>query len=134
MAYRDHAPACPRCRIALHRRPRRDIWRCPRCAGTQLATSEVERRLRLVLPEAPVELVRELRAARRGRASALPCPTCLRPMEPLVMADTPVARCGAHDQLWIDAPGLDRIAARVEARYRSQRSWLARLLAHLFAS
>jgi Zn-finger nucleic acid-binding protein len=142
VAYRDRPPACPRCGVELLRRQRRDIWRCPRCAGTQLASSELERRLRVLAPDISEEVIRDVMIARKPRAAAVrrrmtaavACATCGRPMQPVAMGGVHVARCDADDQIWLDAAELERIAARVGARHQSQRSWLARLFSHLFAS
>lgn len=134
MAYRDRPPACPRCGVALLRRQRRDIWRCPRCAGVQLAVAEVERRLRLLAPEISDEVIRDVMTARRSRATAIACPSCGRPMQPVAMGGVHVARCNTDNQLWFDASELERIAERAGQRHQSQRSWLARLCSHLFAS
>jgi Zn-finger nucleic acid-binding protein len=134
VAYRDRPPACPRCGVELLRRHRRDIWRCPRCAGTQLAAAEVERRLRLSAPDISDDVIRDVMTARRSRAAAIACPACARPMQPISLGGVHVARCNADDQIWFDAAELDRVIARAGARHQSQRSWLARLLSHLFAS
>jgi Zn-finger nucleic acid-binding protein len=134
VAYRDRPPACPRCGVELLRRQRRDIWRCPRCAGVQLAAAEVERRLRLLAPEISDDVIRDVMTARRSRAAAIACPSCGRPMQPVAMGGVHVARCNADNQLWFDARELERIAERADARHQSQRSWLARLCSHLFAS
>jgi hypothetical protein len=100
----------------------------------QLAAAELERRLRLVAPEISEDVIRDVMTARRSRAAAIACPSCRRPMQPVAMGGVHVARCDADDQLWFDASALDRIAERAGARHQSQRSWLARLLSHLFAS
>jgi Zn-finger nucleic acid-binding protein len=142
VAYRDRPPVCPRCGVELLRRQRRDIWRCPRCAGVQLTAGEVERRLRLLAPDMSDDLVRDVMTARRSRAAAagraqpeaLACPSCRRPMRPVMMGGVRVARCDSDDQIWFDASELDRVLERTGARYQSQRSWLARLFSHLFAS
>lgn len=143
MAYRDRPPVCPHCGVELLRRQRRDIWRCPRCAGIQLATGELERRLRLLAPDISDDVIRDVMTARRSRAvvtarrfeaSAIACPSCRRPMQPVVMGGVRVARCDSDDQIWFDATELDRVIARAGARHQSERSWLARLFSHLFAS
>src|SRR5215510_4352166 len=84
VAYRDRPPVCPRCHVELLRRQRRDIWRCPRCAGMQLAAGELERRLRLLAPDISDDVIRDAMTVRRSRpaavrraqASAITCPTC----------------------------------------------------------
>ena len=140
VAYRDRPPACPRCSVELLRRQRRDIWRCPRCRGMQLAASELERRLRLLAPDISEDVIRDVMTARRSKAvgrsrpAATTCPTCRRPMHQVAMAGVRVARCDADDQIWFDAAELERIVERAGARHHSQRSWLARLFSHLFAS
>jgi Zn-finger nucleic acid-binding protein len=143
VAYRDRPPACPRCGVELLRRQRRDVWRCPRCAGSQLAAAEVERRLRMVAPDISDEVIRDVMTARRSRsaviarrtqAAALACPSCRRPMQAVVMGGVHVARCDPDDQIWFDASELDRVMARTGARHQSQRSWIARLFSHLFVS
>lgn len=138
MAYRDRPPACPRCGVELLRRQRRDIWRCPRCAGMQLAAAELERRLRLLAPDISDEVIRDVMTARRTKPSArgklAACPTCRRPMDTVALGGVRVARCEADDQIWFDAAELDRVVQLAGARHQSQRSWLARLCAHLFAS
>lgn len=134
MAYRDRSPACPRCGVELVRRQRRDIWRCPRCAGVQLASSEVERRLRLVATDISDEVIRDVMTARRARGPAIACPACGRPMQPVSLGGVRVSRCDPDDQLWFDARELDRVIARTTTSHRSSRSWLARLFSHLFAS
>jgi Zn-finger nucleic acid-binding protein len=142
VAYRDRPPVCPRCGVELLRRQRRDIWRCPRCAGVQLATGEVERRLRLLAPDISDDVIRDVMTARRSRAGVtarrsevvITCPSCSRPMQPIMMGGVRVARCDSDDQIWFDATELDRVIARAGARHESQRSWLARLCSHLFAS
>jgi Zn-finger nucleic acid-binding protein len=142
VAYRDRPPVCPRCSVELLRRQRRDIWRCPRCAGMQLAAGELERRLRLLAPDISDEVIRDVMTARRSRAvgarrsrpAVVTCPTCRRPMHYVAMGGVHVARCDADDQIWLDSAELERIADRVGAHHQSQRSWLARLFAHLFAS
>jgi Zn-finger nucleic acid-binding protein len=134
VAYRDRSPTCPRCGVELQRRPRRDIWRCPRCAGMQLAPGEVARRLRLVIPEISDDLVRDVMTARRSRAEAIACPSCGRTMQPIAIGGAEVARCASDDQLWLDARQLDRIAERAGAHHQAQRSWWTRIFAHLFAS
>lgn len=134
MAYRDRSPACPRCGVALLRRQRRDIWRCPRCTGLQLAAAEVERRLRLVAADISDEVIRDVMTARRTRGTPIACPSCSRPMQPVSLGGVRVGRCDPDDQIWFDARELDRVIERTGARHQSQRSWLARLLSHLFAS
>ena len=134
VAYRDRSPVCPRCGVELLRRQRRDIWRCPRCTGMQLAASEVERRLRLLAPDISGDVIRDVLTARRSRAAAISCASCGRTMQPIVMGGVPVARCDADDQIWFDANELDRVVELAAARHKSQRSWLARLFSHLFAS
>ncbi|HET7506077.1 MAG TPA: zf-TFIIB domain-containing protein [Kofleriaceae bacterium] len=134
MAYRDRPPVCPRCGVELVRRQRRDVWRCPRCTGMQLALAEVERRLRVLAPEISDELIRDIMTVRRSRAAAIACPSCGRPMQPVAMSGVPVARCNIDHQIWFDARELERIAERAGARHQSQRSWLSRLFSHLFAS
>jgi Zn-finger nucleic acid-binding protein len=134
VAYRDRPPTCPRCGVELLRRQRRDIWRCPRCAGTQLAAAEVERRLRLLAPHISDEVIREVMTARRSRGEPIACPACGRPMQPIALGGVHVARCDTDDQIWFDAAELDRVIERAGARHQSQRSWLARLFSHLFAS
>lgn len=142
MAYRDRPPVCPRCGVELLRRQRRDIWRCSRCAGLQLAAGELERRLRVLAPDISEEVIQDVMTARRSRATAmrrgrpavLTCPTCRRPMHPVALGGVHVARCDADDQIWLDAAELERIVEHTGARHHSQRSWLARLFSHLFAS
>jgi Zn-finger nucleic acid-binding protein len=140
VAYRDRPPACPRCSIELLRRQRRDIWRCPRCAGMQLAAGELERRLHLFAPDVPDDVIRDvmtvrrLAAVRRTPPPAIACPTCRRPMHPVAMSGVRAAHCDTDDQIWVDAAELDRIIDIARARHHSQRSWLARLFSHLFAS
>ena len=142
VAYRDRPPACPRCGVELLRRQRRDIWRCPRCAGVQLAAAELARRLRVFAPEISDDVSRDVMTARRARAGAgrrggpavVTCATCSRPMERVAMGGVRVQRCEADDQIWLDSAELERIADHVGARHESQRSWIARLFAHLFAT
>jgi Zn-finger nucleic acid-binding protein len=143
VAYRDRPPVCPRCGVELLRRQKRDIWRCPRCAGIQLAAGEVERRLRLFAPNISDEVIEDVMTARRSRSPATPgraqgdalaCPLCRRPMRPVIMGGVRVARCDADDQIWFDADELERVIERADARHESQRSWLGKLFAHLFAS
>jgi Zn-finger nucleic acid-binding protein len=134
VAYRDRPPACPRCGVALLRRQRRDIWRCTRCGGVQLATAEVERRMRLIAPDISEEVIHDVMTARRSRAAVIACPSCSRPMQPIALGGVHVARCDVDDQIWFDPRELDRVIARAGARHQSQRSWLARLFSHLFAS
>ena len=143
VAYRDRPPVCPRCGVELLRRQRRDIWRCSRCTGMQLAAGEVERRLRLLAPDISDDVVRDVMTTRRSRAvvtarrseaAAIACPSCRQPMQRVVMGGVRVAYCEFDDQIWFDATELDRIVARAGDRHQLQRSWLARLFAHLFAS
>lgn len=134
VAYRDRPPSCPRCHVELRRRARRDIWRCPRCAGTQLASAEVARRLRLTDPDLPDEVIQDVLTVRRSRGAAVGCPTCARPMQTIALCGVDVGRCDGDDQLWLDASALDRIVARAHARHQLQRSWLRRLLSHLYAT
>ena len=142
VAYRDRPPVCPRCGVELLRRQRRDVWRCPRCAGTQLAAAELERRLRLFAPDISDDVIRDVMTARpyrpwvarRAQISAMACPTCRRPMHPVAMGGVAVARCEADDQLWVGPTELEHIVHRVGVRHESQRSWLSRLFAYLFAS
>jgi Zn-finger nucleic acid-binding protein len=142
VAYRDRPPACPRCGVELLRRQRRDIWRCPRCAGVQLAAAELARRLRVFAPEISDDVLRDVMTARKARAGAtrrggpvvVICATCGRPMERVTMGGVRVARCAADDHIWLDSAELERIADHVGARHESQRSWIARLFAHLFAT
>ncbi|HEX3474666.1 MAG TPA: zf-TFIIB domain-containing protein [Kofleriaceae bacterium] len=142
MAYRDRPPVCPLCSIELLRRGRRDIWRCPRCAGIQLAAGELERRLRVLAPDISDEVIRDVMTARRSRAAAvrrsrpaaLICPICRRPMHPVAMGGVRVARCDADDQIWLDRAELERLVEQTGVRHQSQRSWLARLFSHLFAT
>lgn len=107
----------------------------------QLATGELERRLRVLAPDIDDDVIRDVMTARRSRAmlrraraEPIICATCYRPMVPVAMGGAAAARCDTDDQLWFDAPELERIAELVGARHHSQRSWLARLFAHLFAS
>jgi Zn-finger nucleic acid-binding protein len=137
VAYRDLTPLCPRCGVGLLRRQRRDIWRCPRCDGMQLAAGELERRLRLSAPDVSDDVIRDAMTARRKLAArrsrgVVSCATCRRPMHQVAMGGVRVARCDADDQLWFDAADLARIVELTSAH--AQRSWLARLLSHLFAS
>lgn len=134
MAYRDRPPVCPRCSVELVRRQRRDIWRCPRCTGVQLATAEVERRLRLQAPDISDEVIRDVMTPRRSRAAAVACALCGRLMQPVALGGVRVGHCVPDDQMWFDASELERVVDRAGARHQSQRSWLARLLSHLFAS
>lgn len=142
VAYRDRPPVCPHCSVELLRRGRRDIWRCPRCAGVQLAAGELERRLRVLAPDISDEVIRDVMTARRSRTTAvrrsrpaaLICPTCRRPMHPVAMGGVHVARCDADDQIWLDRAELERLVDHTGARHQSQRSWLARLFSHLFAT
>lgn len=108
----------------------------------QLAAGELERRLRVLAPDISDEVIRDVMTARRsraaggrrGRPAVVTCPTCRRPMHHVAMAGVHVARCDADDQIWFDAAQLERIVEQVGARHLSQRSWLARLFSHLFAS
>jgi Zn-finger nucleic acid-binding protein len=142
VAYRDRPPVCPHCSVELLRRGRRDIWRCPRCAGVQLVAGELERRLRVLAPDISDEVIRDVMTARRTRAGAvrrsrpavLTCPTCQRPMHAVAMGGVHVARCDADDQIWLDREELERLVDHTGARHHSQRSWLARLFSHLFAT
>jgi Zn-finger nucleic acid-binding protein len=134
VAYRDRPPVCPRCSVELLRRQRRDIWRCSRCGGIQLAAGEVERRLRMLAPDISDDVIRDVMTARRSRAAVIGCPQCRRPMRPVVMGGVHVARCDGDDQIWFDASELERVIELAGARHQSQRSWIARLFSHLFAS
>jgi Transcription factor zinc-finger len=100
----------------------------------QLAAPEVERRLRLVAAGISDEVICDVMTARRSRGAAIACPSCGRPMQAVALGGVRVARCDPDDQLWFDATELDRILAHTGARHHSQRSWLARLFSHLFAS
>jgi len=100
----------------------------------QLAAAEVERRLRLLAPDISDDVIRDVMTARRSKAAAIRCPSCGRPMQPVVMGGVRVARCHGDDQIWFDARELERVVERAGARHQSQRSWLARLCSHLFAS
>ena len=100
----------------------------------QLAAGEVERRLRMLAPDISDDVIRDVMTARRSRAAAIGCPSCRRPMRPVVMGGVHVARCDADDQIWFDASELERVVALAGARHQSSRSWLARLFSHLFAS
>ena len=55
-------------------------------------------------------------------------------MHLVAMGGVRVARCDADDQIWCDAAELARMIELTGARHQSQRSWLARLFSHLFAS
>jgi Zn-finger nucleic acid-binding protein len=134
VAYRDRPAACPRCGVELVRRQRRDIWCCPRCTGTQLAVAEVERRLRLYAPDISEEVIRDVMTVRRSRAQPIDCPMCSRPMQPVVLGGIRAARCNADEQLWFEPSALERVVELAGVRHLRQRSWLARLLSHLFAS
>lgn len=100
----------------------------------QLAAAEVLRRLRLLAPELSDDAMREVMTTRRSKAAAIHCPSCARPMQPVLMGGVHVARCAGDDQIWFDAQGLERVAELADARHQSERSWLARLCSHLFAS
>lgn len=106
----------------------------------QLASGELERRLRLLAPDISDEVIRDVmtarrsRAGRRGAPAVVSCPTCRRPMHHVAMGGVHVARCDADDQIWFDAAELERIVEHAGARHQSQRSWLARLFSHLFAT
>jgi hypothetical protein len=107
----------------------------------QLASGEVERRLRMLAPDISDDVIRDVMTARRSmtarraRAAApIACPACRRPMRPVMMGGVHVARCDADDQIWFDASELDRVIELAGARHHSQRSWIARLFSHLFAS
>jgi len=100
----------------------------------QLAVGEVERRLRLLAPDISDEVIRDVMTARRSRAAAIGCPACRRPMRPVMMGGVHVARCDADAQIWFDASELERVIELAGARHHEQRSWIARLLSHLFAS
>lgn len=136
MAYRDQVVTCPRCGAALLRRHRRDLWRCPGCRGIHLSEPELERWLRVVAPDVAGEVLRAVRgrAAPRADDAPLPCPTCQRPMSTMVIAGVAGARCAAGAQLWFDGESLGRLLLAAEGHSRARRSWIARLLAHLFAS
>lgn len=116
------------------RRQRRDIWRCPRCTGMHIATAEVERRLRLVAPDISDEVIRDVMIARRSRAAAVVCALCGRAMQPVSLSGVPAGHCAADSQIWFDARELDRMIERAGVHHHLQRSWLARLFSHLFAS
>src|SRR5215470_12498673 len=86
VAYRDRPPVCPRCGVELLRRQRRDIWRCSKCGGMQLAAGELERRLRVLAPDISDDVIRDVMTARRARAGLRTppaCPTCRREMHPV---------------------------------------------------
>ena len=100
----------------------------------QLASAEVERRLRLFAPDFSDGVIRDMIIGRRARATPIACPSCSRPMQPVAMIGVKVARCNADDQIWFDASKFDRIVELTSARHQSQRSWLSRLRSHLFAS
>jgi hypothetical protein len=104
----------------------------------QLAASELERRLRVLAADISDEVIRDVMTARPAktvrRRVATTCPTCRRMMDQIAMGGVRVARCDADDQIWFDAAELGRIVELAGARHQSQRSWLARLFAHLFAS
>ena len=107
----------------------------------QLASGELERRLRLLAPDISEEVIRDVMTARRAKPpvrrsqpEALTCATCRRPMHPVALAGVRVARCEADDQLWFEAAELERVVELASRRHQSQRSWLARLFSHLFAS
>ena len=112
----------------------------------QLASAEVERRLRILAPDISDDVVRDVMTARRSMAARrglarlakpagpLGCPACRRPMQPVMMGGVHVARCDADDQIWFDASELERVVELAGARHHSQRSWIKRLFAHLFAS
>ena len=100
----------------------------------QLAAAEVERRLRLLAPDISDDAIRDVMTTRRSKAAAIRCPSCERPMQPVMMGGVPVARCSGDDQIWFDAHALERVAELADARHQSERSWLARLCSHLFAS
>ena len=90
--------------------------------------------MRLLAPDISEDVIRDVMTARRSRAVAIACALCGRPMQPVAMAGVHVARCDTDDQIWFDATVLDRIIALTGARHQRQRSWVARLLSHLFAS
>lgn len=100
----------------------------------QLALAEVERRLRVLEPEISDDVIRDVMTMRRSRAAAIACPSCGRPMQPVAMSGVPVGRCNIDHLIWFDASELERIAERAGMRHQRQRSWLSRLLSHLFAS
>jgi hypothetical protein len=100
----------------------------------QLAAGEVERRLRLIASDIAEEVIRDVMTARRSRGAAMPCASCGRAMQPVTLGGVRVGRCDPDDQIWFDARELDRMIAQTSARHQSQRSWLARLFSHLFAS
>jgi Zn-finger nucleic acid-binding protein len=145
VAYRDRPPVCPRCGVELLRRQRRDIWRCSRCRGMQLASGEVERRLRMLAPDISDDVIRDVMTARRSRSAdilaaqgprggQLWCPSCRRPMRLVTMGGVHVARCDGDDQIWFEATELERVVAMAGARHQTSRSWIARLFSHLFAT
>ena len=112
----------------------------------QLASGEVERRLRMLAPDISDDVIRDVMTARRSMttrrvrarqskaAGPIGCPACRRPMQPVMMGGVHVARCDADDQIWFDASELDRVVELAGARHQSQRSWIKRLFSHLFAS
>ena len=108
----------------------------------QLAAGELERRLRLLAPDISDEVIRDVMTARRSRAvgarrsrpAVVTCPTCRRPMHYVAMGGVHVARCDADDQIWLDRAELERLVDQTGVRHQSQRSWLARLFSHLFAT
>jgi Zn-finger nucleic acid-binding protein len=136
MAYRDRPATCPRCSHELSRRRRRDIWQCAQCRGVHLAMPELERWVQWLAPDISHQVMAAARAellAARGD-SRLMCPTCQRSMRALVVAGVGVFGCDATRELWLDGDHLGRLLESVAHRQRGGRSWLARLMAHLFVS
>jgi len=133
VSYRDRAVQCPRCGLELQRGDAADRWRCTKCSGVLIGTSELVTELVRVAPDlAPDGMVTALPTiGRKSREPALPCASCGAGMEPVFLGGVELDRC-YHDELfWFDPGELARVLAVAQKQKDARESWLARLLGHI---
>jgi len=111
---------CPRCGTPLASRGD-ERWRCPKCRGAAVVSSQFVCELRRVAPDlVPAdEDPPILTDARRQAAPKLVCPACGEPMEPVLLAHIDLDRCYRDHIFWFDDFEHDAVldvAKREQAR------------------
>ncbi len=94
---------CPRCQTPLGARGV-ERWRCPKCRGSAVGSSQFVRELRRIAPDlVPAdEDPPILTDARTQATEALACPACQGPMEPVLLGHIDLDRCYRDRIFWFD--------------------------------
>jgi Zn-finger nucleic acid-binding protein len=133
--YRDIRLSCPRCRVELDRKNRRESWRCSRCLGFAVETGTVVRKLYMISPDlVPGGGADGLPTYPRRNAQVLPCAACGKPMRPVRLQGVEIDRCYQDEMIWFDPDELDQVLTSAIERMDTRRSWIGRLLDRLYAN